>query len=437
MSASDKTSLPEGSQAEPLLEVDSTHHDPYRALRSPNFLFYIIGSFIFLLGQDMMTVAIGWELYERTNSPLALGLVGLVLIIPVFCFSLPAGHIADHFQRKRVLLISLIVASIAVSGLAILSYSNGPILLMYACLLVVGSAGAFAAPASGALLTQLIDERMFESAVTWQSSSGQLAAVVGPASGGFAIALFHHAAPVYVFYAASSLIFILLLLIIRERPYVVVRAEGENATAQGRTWRSFVEGWGFVRKNQIITAAITLDMVAVLLGGATMLLPVFTRDVLLLGPTELGWLRAAPSLGAICMALLIAHRPPFRRAGLTLLLAVIGFGLATIVFGLSRSFWLSLLALFFIGAFDNISVVIRSTLLLIRTPDRMRGRVSAVNALFIGASNELGSFESGLAAQFLGPTLAVVGGGVGTILVVIIVAIVFPALRLLTTLREK
>jgi MFS family permease len=201
--------------------------------------------------------------------------------------------------------------------------------------------------------------------------------------------------------------------------------------------RSLGEGIGFLRRSPIILAVITLDLFAVLLGGATTLLPVFARDVLAVGPTGLGWLRAAPSVGAVCMAMVLAHRPPLQRAGPALLAAVTGFGVATIVFGFSQSFLLSVLMLFVLGALDNISVVVRSTLTLIRTPNEMRGRVAAINGLFISASNQLGGFESGLTAQLFGPVASVVGGGIGTILVVFIAAAVWPELRQLTTLRES
>jgi MFS family permease len=286
---------------------------------------------------------------------------------------------------------------------------------------------AFNNPAVATLLPLTVSETVYENAATWESSTWQLASVLGPALGGFVIALRQSATLVYGLDAAASLIFVMLIALLRQKPQ-------EVRLDEGTTLGSLVEGVKFLRHDQLILAAITLDMFAVLLGGATTLLPIFAKDILHVGPTGLGWMRATPSIGAVCISLCIAHIPPFKKAGQTLLWAVAGFGIATVVLGVSRSFWLSLLMLFLLGGLDNISVVIRSTLLLTRTPDAMRGRVSAINSLFIGASNELGGFESGLAAQLFGPILAVAGGGVGTILVVLFVALLWPKMRRLGSL---
>jgi hypothetical protein len=257
--------------------------------------------------------------------------------------------------------------------------------------------------------------------VTWESGVWQASSILGPALGGLVIALEGRAAPAYALVAGALLLAALLAVLIRPRP--VARSEEEL------TLSSLFAGTRFIWNTKVILAAITLDMFAVLLGGATALLPIFARDILQVGATGLGWLRAAPAVGAVLSALTLAHLPPFKRAGRTLLLVVAGFGLATIVFGLSHSFALSLLMLALLGAFDNISVVIRSTLLLTRTPDNMRGRVNAVHFVFIGISNELGAFESGVAAALLGTIGAVVAGGVGTILVVALVALIWPEVR--------
>jgi MFS family permease len=406
-------------------------HDPYRALRFRDFRLLVIGAFIAAIGEQMVTIAIGWELYNRTGSALALGIVGLVQVLPVILLSLPGGHVADRYSRKRIVIVTQVVLTLAALGLTALSYTRGSLLLIYGCLLLIGIAMAFNSPASSTLLPQTVPEDLYENAATWSSSSWQLAAVVGPALGGFVIALFGAATPVYALDAAASLIFVALLLPLRDERRSVPARESEQTTL-----RSLLDGISFVHRTRMILAAITLDLFAVLLGGATMLMPIFAKDILHVGPEGLGWLQAAPSVGAVCMALFVAHRPPFQKAGRALLLAVAGFGLATIIFGLSRSFWLSLLALFVLGGLDNISVIIRSTLLLTRTPDAMRGRVAAVNSVFVGASNQLGGFESGVAAQLLGPVIAVVGGGVGTILVVLCVALLWPEMRRLTTLTE-
>lgn len=399
-----------------------TSHDPYRALRFRDFRLLFIGTFIATIGEQMVNVAIGWELYERTGSALALGWVGLVQILPVILLSLPAGHMADRFNRKRIVMVTQVMLSLASLGLTVLSFTHGPLILIYGCLLLMGCGVAFGNPASSTLIPQIVPEDVFANAATWSSSSWQLAAVLGPALGGFVIALSHSATLVYILNAGASLLFVILLVPIAANRQVVRAVE---VTTTG----SLLAGVRFLRKSQVILAAITLDLFAVLLGGATTLLPIYAKDILQVGPTGLGWLRAAPSVGAVCISLSIAHIPPFKKAGRTLLLAVAGFGLATFIFGISRSFWLSLLMLFLLGGLDNISVVIRSTLLLTRTPDAMRGRVAAVNTLFVGASNELGGFESGLAAQLFGPVISVAAGGIGTILVVLVVALLWPQMR--------
>jgi len=378
----------------------------------------------------MLTVALGWELYNRTGSALVLGGVGLAQVIPVILFSLPAGHIVDCYNRKAILFLAEAVFALASLGLAVLSARVGPLVLIYGCLVVMGSAQALSGPAGSALISQVIPVEVYESATTWRSSSWQLSAVLGPAAGGFLIGLLHGATLVYVLNAVAALVFVLLLALMRVR-------RQQARPAEERALRSVVEGIKFLRRSQVLLAAITLDLFAVLLGGATALLPIFAKSILHVGPIGLGWLQAASSLGAVCMALALAHRPAFRSAGRALLVAVAGFGVATIVFGLSRWFWLSILMLFLLGALDNISVVIRSTLVLVRTPDEMRGRVGAVNALFIGASNQLGGFESGLAAQLFGPIVAVVAGGIGTLLVVAAVAWVWPEMRRLRTLADS
>ncbi|GCF11281.1 MFS transporter [Dictyobacter arantiisoli] len=407
-------------------------HDPYQAMRFRDFRLLVIGSFIVSMGERMVEVALGWDIYNRTNSSLALGAVGLVLIIPVILLSLPAGHFVDRFNRKRIMLISQSAFVITSLGLTLLSITRGSIVLMYACLFVMGIASAFQSPASSALSAQTIPEEAFENSATWNSSAWQLASVIGPGLGGMLIGIFRYSTPVYALNALAAFIFVCLLFFVQARYQTIVPTVKEDEAS----WKAVFEGVSFLRRNHVLLAAITLDLFAVLLGGATTLLPVFSRDILHVGPTGLGWLRAAPSVGALCVAFVLTHRPPFKHAGPILLLAVAGFGIATIIFGLSHFFWLSLVMLFLLGGLDNVSVVIRSSLLLTRTPNEMRGRVSAVNSLFVGVSNELGGFESGLTAQLFGPLLSVVGGGIGTILVVVCVALYWPEMRRLGTLRE-
>lgn len=411
-------------------DASSPGHDPYGSLRLRDFRLLLAGTFLNTFGQQMLVVALGWELYNRTHSALVLGGVGLAQVIPLFLFTLPAGHIADRYNRKYVVLAAEIVLALASLGLAALSANRGSLLLVYGCLALMGGAQSFSQPATSALSAQVVPAELFENATTWRSSTWQLSAVVGPAMGGFLVGLLHGAAWVFAANAGIALLFALMLALIRPGPQ-------ERVGREETTMRSMIEGVSFLRQTPVLLAAITLDLFAVLFGGAVTLLPIFARDILHVGPFGLGWLQAASSAGAVLMALALTRRPPLRRAGPTLLAAVAGFGAATMIFGVSRWFWLSFLMLAVLGALDNISVVIRGTLLLVRTPDRMRGRVGAVNGLFIGTSNQLGGFESGLAAQLFGPVVAVVAGGVGTLLVVALVAWYWPEMRQLRSMTES
>lgn len=369
----------------------------------------------------MLSVAVGWELYLRTGSALALGLIGLVQVLPVVLLSLPAGNVADQINRRHVMIGAQALILVGVLGLAALSALGGPLPLFYGCLLIIGVGSAFRSPAASALISQTVPSALYANAATWNSSVMQLAAVLGPSLAGLAIAIAGRSTPVYVLDAAAGLSYALLIALIR-----VARVARPSSVSR---LRMVGEGLSFVARTKVILGAMTLDMFGVLLGGATTLMPIYARDILRVGPQGLGWLDAAPSVGAIVMAVVLAHLPPLKRAGATLLLAVVSFGAVTIVFGLSTSFVLSLAMLALLGAFDNVSMVIRHTLLLVRTPDELRGRVSAVNNIFIGASNQLGGFESGLAAALFTPVIAVVGGGAGTIVVVLLIALVFPELR--------
>jgi MFS family permease len=404
-------------------------HDPYAALRDRDFRWFLAGNMLSLVGIQMQTFAVSWELYERTRSNLALALVGLVQVAPVVLLFLPAGHVADRLNRRSILMAGLALVAVASLGLACISKFEADIRLAYICLALVGTARAFLQPARAALLPQVVPREKFGNAVTWNSGGFQLAMVVGPALAGPLVAWLGGAAPVYLLNAVLSLAYCLFLSTIRSRP--------TEPTTDPPSLRALAAGLAFVWRTRIILGAITLDMLAVLLGGATALLPVYAKEILEVDPTRLGWMRAAPGIGALCMSFLLAHRPPMQRAGRALLWAVVGFGVATIVFGMSRSLSLSLAMLFALGALDMISVVVRHTLVQLLTPDAMRGRVSAVNGMFIGVSNELGEFESGLVAHLFdrpvdrsfGPTVSVVSGGLGTLAVVACVAICFPEVR--------
>ncbi len=409
--------------------ADTQRHDPFAALRFRDFRLLIVGSFLAVFAEQLLGVAVGWELYERTDNPLALGLVGLVQVVPVLLLALPAGQIADRFDRKRIVVAAMSLVAACALGLTWLSHSEGPLWAAYMLLFGLGVARAFQGPAFSALTSQVVEPHAFGNAATWESGLWQGAAILGPGLSGLLVGVWGGATWVYALSGGLLLLVTLLLGLMRPRP--APRSE------ETPSLRSLLAGARFIYSNKVILASITLDMFAVLLGGATALLPVFARDILAVGPEGLGWLRAAPAVGAVLAALVMVLRPPFRHAGRTLLLVVAGFGLATIVFGLSRSFPLSLLMLAALGALDNVSVVIRSTLVLTRTPDELRGRVNAVHFVFVGISNELGAFESGVAAALLGTVGAVVGGGIGTLLVVLLVAVAWPEVRRLGRLEER
>ncbi len=409
----------------------SAGHDPYAVLRNRDFLLYLVGRLIAAFGQQMLTVAVGWELYERTGSALNLGYVGLTQMIPMVLCTLPAGHVADNFERKRVVIAMISVIAAASFGLTLISAFQAPVVWIYVCLFVSGTARTFLWPASAAFLPHLVPRNLFSRAVTWNSGTFHLSSVGGPAAGGALIAITHNATVVYAINTVAALICLMLVGLIQQRHVVVNR---ETVTI-----KSLLAGFKFVIQNRIIFGTIALDMFAVLLGGATALLPVYAKDILHVGPSGLGILQGAMPMGAVLCALIIAHRPPIEKAGRALLLAVAAFGIGTIIFGFSKWFWLSFAALFVCGAVDNVSVVVRHTLVQLLAPDEKRGRVSAVNSLFIGTSNELGGFESGAVAHWFGPVagnaiatgalVSVVSGGVGTVLVVLAVALIWPDIR--------
>jgi MFS family permease len=394
--------------------------DAYAALRHPFVRSFAIGRFAAIAGWQMINVAVGWLLYERTGDAWALGLVGVAELAPVLFLMVIAGNAADRYPRRNIGIFAHAVLTIAASGLALLSWLDGPTWAIYSLLALVGTARAFASPSVNTILPQLLAPQEFANANAWLSSTFQLAAISGPALGGMLIAATGAATVPFALAAVGQLVFIVMLrtMPVRVPPPASVRRSASDVFA----------GFRFVRNNPLFLSAITLDLFAVLFGGAVALLPIFAKDILQVGPAGLGWLRAAPGLGALSMALFTTRKGPWSRPGTTLLWAVAGFGLATIGFGLSRSFALSLLCLFLTGVFDNISVVIRLTLEQTITPDHLRGRVSAINYVFIGFSNEFGAFESGATAAMFGPTASVVGGGFATLMVVLMVRATWPQL---------
>lgn len=369
----------------------------------------------------MLTVAVGWELYERTGSALNLGLVGLTQFLPMVLLTLPAGHVADSYDRRRVILNMQLVLVLCSLGLGLVSALQTDVFWVYCLLFASGCARTFLWSSSSSFLPQLVSREEFPSALTWSTSSFQFSAVAGPAVGGFLIALTRSALSVYIVNSIAAAVCFALICFVKTHHRVPPK---QKVSLEG-----LLGGFSFVFKTPIILGIMTLDMFAVLLGGATALLPIYAKDILKVGPTGLGCMEAALPIGSLVCALLIAHRPPMKKAGPSLLWAVIIFGVATILFGISKSYPFSLAMLFVCGFADNISVIVRHTLVQLLTPDEMRGRVSAVNSLFIGTSNELGGFESGFVAAKFGPLISVVSGGIGTIAAVIGVAMIWPEIR--------
>ncbi|MDP6041396.1 MAG: MFS transporter [Candidatus Latescibacteria bacterium] len=404
-------------------------HDPYEAFRVKAFRLYALGWFASLVGTQIQGAAIGWEMYARTGQALALGLVGLAIALPTMILALPAGYLADRYNRRTVMMLSMAGTTLTSLGLAVLSWKKGPIGVMYALLVVDAAVTVLGSPARRSIIPQLVPREIFPNAVVWTMSMMQTAWMVGPALGGLIAAYYVPAA--YLVSAGCTGWFLLVLSQLHVPP-----VEREEGAEQVSAFRNLMGGLVFLKENRLLLSVMALDMFAVLLGGAVYLLPIYATDILNVGSEGYGILRAAPAVGALVMALTIAHLPPMKRAGRNLLLTVAGFGVATIVFGLSENFWLSFVMLVLTGAFDNVSMVIRHTLVQLITPDSMRGRVSAVNGVFVSASNELGGAESGGVAALYGPVFSVVSGGIGTLVVVGVTAVISPKLRKVGTLDE-
>ena len=401
------------------------------AFTYPNFVSYTFARFFIVLALEMQSVAVGWQVYEITKSPLDLGYVGLAQFAPPFILFLFAGHAVDRFDRRK-LLMGCYAGYGMCSALLLAISLQAPhsVHLIYIVLVLLGVVRSFSFPVSRAILPHLVPEEHFLNAVAWNSSTFQIATIAGPAVGGIAYALFHGPDAVYAIAVAVSIISVALTLRIRLIPESPEKSlAASTARKEPISVRTVLAGFHFIWVKKLILGSISLDMFAVLLGGAVALLPIYAREILHTGPWGLGLLRSAPGVGAALTAIVVAHYPIRRRAGLAMLLAVAGFGIFTIVFGLSHSIILSLIALFLTGAADMVSVIIRATLVQVATPDSMRGRVNAVDMLFIGVSNELGEFESGLTAHWFGTVPAVVIGGVGTLVVIATWAWLFPELR--------
>ncbi len=398
------------------------------AIKNPIVRTFVIGRFASVVGAQMVSVAVGWQLYERTGKALSLGLVGVFELLPVLLLMIPAGNAADRLPRRSVARFGTALLALASLGLAYVAWKDLPTPWIYALLVVVGAARAFSSPSVSTILPQLLPPAQFANANAWLSSNYELASISGPAIGGFLISLTGSVTVAFAAGAVGQIVFIVLLSTLPSRPAAKTARANEPA--------EIFAGLAFIRRNPVFLAAITLDLFAVLFGGAVALLPIFAKDILDVGAVGLGFLRAAPSVGALTTALLLTRLPPWKRPGRVLLFAVVGFGLATFGFGLSKNIALSLACLYLVGACDAVSVVVRMTLEQMITPDRLRGRVSAVNYVFIGFSNEMGAFESGTVASLIGTVPSVLVGGVGAVIVAGIVALRWPQLARIGPLHE-
>jgi MFS family permease len=406
--------------------------DPYAVLRYSNYRYFVLGRSFFALAMQMQTVAVSWEIYQRlsaktADAALALGMIGLVQVLPMMIFALPGGQAADRFDRKTIVRTTQLLFALCALTILMLSRVHAPVGYYYLVLGIAACGRAFSVPAITSLFPTLLPREMLPNATTWNSTIFQLSAMIGPALGGLIVAREGAATAYFVNIICASLAFLTFSLT------APVTAKTEKPPI---TWDSLLSGVRFVFGTRILLGLFCLDLFAVLLGGATALLPIFANDLLKAGPQGYGLLRAAPSVGAVAMALLTAHLPPWRKAGSVMLLGVAGYGFATLLFGISKIFWLSMLALALTGMFDNISVVVRQTVMQMITPDAMRGRVSSITFLFISCSNELGELESGLTARWFGAVGSVVFGGIGTLLVVLGSTFVFPEIARLGRLHE-
>ena len=400
-------------------------HDPYVPLRNENFRWYVASMVAFTLGAQVQAVVVAWQVYALTKDPLALGLVGLSEALPFISAALYAGHVADRHDRKRLAIVSMAIQSLCAVALVGLTlrpdmFNANRVWPVYLIMMLSGLARSFLAPARTALGAEIVPRETYANAVAWRSSLWQFAAVIGPALGGI---IYGFSGALASYASELGLCVMALLLFMR-----IAYSRRAVAAEEGTIGDNLTIGIRFLMRQPQLLGAQVLDLFSVLFGGAPALLPIFAAEMLHVGPQGLGVLRAAPAAGAVAMSVLLTHRR-LRRAGRALFFAVGVFGVCWILFALSRSFWLSLALLAISGMADNVSVVIRSTLLTIRTPQHLLGRVSAVNQIFIGSSNEIGEFESGAAARLLGAVRAVVIGGVITLGVVGVTAWKVPALR--------
>ena len=411
-------------------------NDPYASLRIKEFNIFLLLRFFLVFGWSMQFIVIEWQVYSLTKDPLSLGIIGLMEIIPAFSMALFAGHIVDQREKRNLLALCIAAFSFISLGLFLLTWpkivsswsTNNVLYCIYALVFFGGFLRSFFGPTIFSLIALIVPKKLYPNAATWSSTTWQMASVLGPAFAGFSISWIGVHWSLCIIFGLIVLSF-LIVLQIKKKPIL-------NPKLGEPVLKSLKEGVQFVFKTKAILGALTLDMVAVLFGGAIALLPIFAQDILKVGSEGFGILRASPAVGAFLTMLITAYLPISKNAGLKLLGAIFGFGVCIIIFGLSSIFWISVVALFFSGVTDGVSMVIRQTILQIKTPDHMRGRVASVNSMFVGSSNELGAFESGLTAKLMGTVTAVVFGGTMTLITVVTTGIVSPSFRKLDLRKD-
>ncbi|MGO7048934.1 MFS transporter [Rhizobium johnstonii] len=399
--------------------------DRFAAFRHSSYTRFFFARFLLSFSQQIVSVAVGWQMYDQTGSAIYLGLIGLVQFLPSLLLILVTGSVADRYNRRAIAALCSLVSALCTLALLVMTLMGSfTPLPVFAVLLIFGIERAFMSPAVQSLAPNLVPEEALSNAIAWNSSSWQLAAITGPVLGGL---LYGVSAPTA--YTVAVIFSVLGAALLYMIPKPVQKTTGET-----KSWAMILGGFSFIRAEKVVLGAISLDLFAVLLGGATALMPIFARDILTLGPWGLGLLRAAPGLGAIVMAIFLAAYPLKHRAGIYMFIGVALFGIGTIIFGISTNTEVSIAALALMGAADMVSVYVRESLIALWTPDQLRGRVNAVNMVFVGASNELGEFRAGTMAALFGAVPAVVIGGIGTLVVAVIWASSFPKLRRIDTL---
>ncbi|WP_422089816.1 MFS transporter [Tenacibaculum ovolyticum] len=410
--------------------------DPYASLRIKEFNIFLLVRFALVFGWSMQFIIIEWQVYSITKNPLSLGIIGLMEVIPAVSMALFAGHIVDQKEKRNLLMLCTGAFSLISLGLFFLTLPsfiegweiNTVLYAIYGLVFFGGFLRSFFGPTIFSLIALIVPKKLYPNAATWSSSTWQMASVLGPAFAGFTISWIGVHWSLCIVFGLVVFSF-LMIFFIKKKPIL-------NPKIGEPVMKSLKEGVRFVFKTKAILGAITLDMISVLFGGAVALLPIYAQDILKVGPEGFGALRAAPAIGAFLTMLITAYIPISRNAGMKLLMAIFGFGTCIIVFGLSSIFWISIVALFFSGVTDGVSMVIRQTILQLKTPDHMRGRVASVNSMFVGSSNELGAFESGITAKLMGTVTAVVFGGTMTLLTVISTGIINPTLRKLDLTKD-